>query len=392
MKKRILLVGSSFSAAPLFFAMKKYGFRIAVCGNIASDPCHQYADETFLIDYSKKSDLLDLVKKEKFDYIVPSCNDYSYMSCTWVAEHLGYPGFDSYQTATILHTKNRFREFTEKHNIPIPQSIRYRKGMPIDAGKIPFPLLVKPADSFSGRGVTKINAQKELPNAIEKALLESRSEEVVLEEFINGNLHSHSAFIQNGKIILDYFVDEYCTVYPYQVNCSNHPSFLSEEIRNNVRTCINSLITSLNLCDGLLHTQFIADTNSFCIIECMRRSPGDLYSHLIELSTGINYTDYYIRPFLDKKISVQPASLPPKMYGRHTITTNAPLTLSSFSQQLPSNKISIFPLKNSAEPLISAPFDKLAIIFAEYDSMERMRDITPRMADLIKIQSLEELF
>jgi formate-dependent phosphoribosylglycinamide formyltransferase (GAR transformylase) len=392
MNKKALLVGSSFSAAPIFFALKKRGIHVSVCGNREADPCRQYSDNSFLMDYSNRDELLHLVETEKFDYLVPTCNDYSYMSCAWTAQRLGFPGFDSYDVAATLHTKNEFRRLTEQFSLPAPKSRRQKAGQTIDTSSLQYPLLVKPVDSFSGRGVTKVMVESDLPPAVEAALQSCRGNEAVLEEFVDGNLHSHSAFISNKEVVFDVFVDEYCTVYPYQVDCSNHPSLLPAAVQDAVRQSVVRLVKILGLTDGLLHTQFIADGDRFWIIECMRRCPGDLYGHLVELSTGIQYTDLYIRPFLGETISPSPGFQEAKCCGRHTISIDQSLVSYAFSHNIPANKVRIVPLKNSGERLDAAPFDKLGILFAEYPDRSTMFDATPRLADFITIHSLEEIY
>jgi formate-dependent phosphoribosylglycinamide formyltransferase (GAR transformylase) len=388
---KALLVGSSFSAAPIFFVLKKYGLHVSVCGNVKTDPCHQYADASLYIDYSKPEELVSVLQSEKFDYLVPTCNDYSYMSCALVAEKHGFVGFDRHEVAAILHTKSEFRQVIEKHLLPGPRFRKQKEEQPIEAGRLRFPLLVKPIDSFSGRGMTKVMSNAELPTAVRDALQASRSGEVVLEEFIDGSLHSHSAFIEKQKVVLDFFVDEFCTVYPYQVNCSNYPSVLSDGIRSAVRGAINQLASILGLNDGLLHTQFIASGDEFWIIECMRRCPGDLYGALIGFSTGVDYADLFARPFLNMQLPTESREIAAKYFGRHTISKESPLVNFSFSHNIPATNVEIVPLKSSGEKLGVAPFDKLAILFAEYSNRETMLDVTPRLADFVRVTALGDM-
>ncbi len=87
--------------------------------------------------------------------------------------------------------------------------MRLQGDTPIETGSLRYPLLVKPSDSFSGRGVTKVFDRTELAAAVADARRNSRSAEVVIEEFIEGSLHSHSAFIKDQEIAFDVFVDEY---------------------------------------------------------------------------------------------------------------------------------------------------------------------------------------
>ena len=256
-KMKVLLIGSSFSAAPLYFAIKKYGAHVSVCGDIEEDPCHQYADVSYFIDYSQPDRLMGIVESGDFDFLVPSCNDYSYMSCARVGLKHKFPGFDVFEVARILHTKNAFRAMTADLGIFAPGFLELHEGQKIDAGTLHYPILVKPIDSFSGRGMSKVTTPDLLPRAVHEARQQSRSGDVVLEEFIDGSLHSHSAWLQERSVVLDFFVDEFCTVYPYQVNCSNHPSNLPLKIRNKVRNSINHVARELKLVDGLMHTQFM---------------------------------------------------------------------------------------------------------------------------------------
>jgi hypothetical protein len=390
--KRALLVGSSFSAAPIFFLLKKRGFHVSVCGSLETDPCHQYSDASIYIDYSDRDALLRLVDTEKFDYVIPSCNDFSYMSCAWVAENLGYPGFDEYSVAQIIHTKNEFRRITQQYNWPAPRANRLKVGHAIDFINLKYPLLVKPTDSFSGRGVSKIVDESELSNAIISARNASRSGEIVLEEFVEGDLYSHSAFIQNSQIVADFFVDEFCSVYPYQVDCSNHPSRLDSTMQSKVRTTMIQIIEQLRLKDGLLHTQFIANSEQYWIIESMRRCPGDLYGSLIERSTAFPYMDHFIRPFIGEFFDDSHRVNDYRPFGRHTISVQKPVSTFTFSHSIPALNTYITPLKNSGERLREAPFDKLAILFAEYPDTSTMFETTPRFAEFISIESQEVVY
>jgi biotin carboxylase len=250
-------------------------------------------------------------------------------------------------------------------------------------------MLVKPVDSFSGRGMTKVHDKDELKSAIASAISNSRSGEALIEDFIDGTLHSHSVLFQDGRFIFEVVADEYCSVYPYQVNCSNVPSSLPKVIRRKISECIQQLVVELKLVDGMLHTQFMVRGNDFWLIECMRRSPGDLYYKMVELSTGINGIDLYIRPFTGFKM---PESITPKAFrfiARHTISTAASRVATSFSIDLPASNLQIIPLKSSGEILEQAPYDKLAIFFLELKSEYDLFRLAPNLANYVLIQNPE---
>lgn len=388
MLKRVLLVGSSFSAVPFFYCLKRRGFHVSVCGALKNDPCHEYADASIFVDYSDRERLLEVVESHGFDYLVPVCNDYSYLSSAWVAEKMGHPGFDDFSIAEQLHTKAAFRQVLTDRSLPCPAAIEF--GDELDGlNRVPdFPVLVKPVDGFSGRGISRVGEKEALAVAVERARQASRSARVLVESYVEGQLCSHSAFLRAGRVVVDFFVDEYCTVYPYQVNCSNHPSIISMKWRDVIRSAIEDIAGYLGLSDGLIHTQFMVNDADVFIIECMRRCPGDLYGHLVELSTGVPYHDLYLRNFIGESLpdGVVYSSRP---FGRHTVSSKLPGVMTSFRFRGDALNSEIFSLKGSGESIGAAPFDKAAIVFSEFPSERAMFDQVPEFADRVELSFYE---
>ncbi len=384
MKKKVLLLGSSFSALPILKYLQKNNFEVTVCGSIESDPCHHFADDSVYINYLNVDEVEQEVKRKKYDYIVPSSNDTSYLTCSKIAQNFTYPGIDSVEVTNIIHNKEYFRSFCEKNNIISPRS-KTISLYNTDDVLLNYPLLVKPTDSFSGKGITKVNNHFELKSALNRISEVSKDDNCVVEEFVEGTLHSHSAFVRNGIIAQDFFVDEFCTTYPYQVNCSNFPSRLSSNLKKMVKNEIERIIQKLNLVDGLLHTQFITENEKFWIIESMRRAPGDLYGHMIKLSADFDYTAFYVNPFVDIKnenINLKFNTLKP--ISRYTVSSKEKCYPVSLSINFPFKNIEIINLKTCGQPMEEAPFDKHSIMFFEHDNLNSMFDKTSNLSDLIK--------
>lgn len=390
--KQLLLIGSSFSAAPLLRCLQASGYEVDTCGAYPSDPCVGWSKRHHLLDYSDPSALLDLVQRENYAAIIPTCNDYAYLSAVRVAEQLGYPGFDSLETTLVLHEKKRFRKFAAKHGLPVPKLFESIEEAAV-ADQRDYPLLIKPDDSFSGKGVSRIAQASELADAIVTAIKNSRSGRYVIEQFIEGSLHSHSAFLVKQEIEADFFVDEFCTVYPYQVNCSNSPSRLSEAIRERTRACIRELAHQLKLADGLLHTQFLVSGDDVYLVECMRRCPGDLYYHLINFSMGMPYIANYLRPFLGMGLRF-PKPLPPhstQYWARHTVSLAQQQIVHAFSVHLTCEEIRTFPLHLSGSRVSAAPHGKIAILFARFASADKLFSHAAQFAQSIEFHTNESL-
>ena len=386
--KNTLLIGTSYGAVPLLFYLKQKNHRVSVCGRIENDPCHAYADRSFLIDYSQKEQLLELCENENFDYLVPSSNDISYKSASYVASVLNrYCGFDSNKISASLHTKNGFKRLFSQCGLPTPKATGNSECAQID--DMTFPLLVKPDDNSSGKGFIKVTSRSEIKPAVKAAQQFADNGKVLVEEFIEGSLHSHSAFVQNGKILVDFFVDEYCVKYPYQVDSSCLSILLSDNIKHKTRHNIATLISALNLADGLLHTQFITNGEAIWFIETMRRNPGDLYGTLIKKSTGFDYTNFYCNPFLSIKNPVNGFNIATDKYiARHTVSTSQKLALWSFAHNIPAKHTEIYPLKESGQILDAAPYDKLGILFSEFENKSQLAKHIPKIGNFITVNEV----
>lgn len=371
---------------PFLFCLRSIGADVTVIGKYEGDPCHSFVEKSIYEDYSDAEKLLSICRDNQFDYVVPSCNDYSYVAGSAVAYALGLPGFDNPEVTSILHTKDRFRQFCLEIGVPAPRiygEIATQSDIEAVAAQLDGPALVKPVDSFSGRGVELIHAASELPEAVVRATAMSRSKRTVVERFVEGTLHSHTAFIADGRIIWHEFVDEFCEVYRYQVDRSAFPSGLASDMRAAVHRSMEQVVASLDLCDGLLHTQFIASNSEFWIIECMRRCPGDLYGHHFKFSFNYDYEAQYVAGFLGAKPQ------PPSSYEvrsrieRRVLSTSGPSAFFGIEMKSAAPTMVYVPLKDSGQKLEPAPFDKAGILFLKGDPEHGAEDIAAVQAGMM---------
>ena len=367
---KVLLVDTNFSSAPIYDQLMQLGYEVHVVGANPEDCLAKVSHNYWNLDYSDTQSLSELIKRERFEFIVPGCNDRSYKSCSIVSNGK-YPGIELNKVDQLINNKAAFRSLAGKLNLPIPRVQECK------ADSLTWPLIVKPVDSFSGKGITAlINQNKsELKAAIEAARAVSQSGKFLIEEYVLGSLYSHSAFLQSGKVIQDFIVQEDSTVNQFVVDTSRvifrPPLNLLVSIRNSVE----KIAQELSLKDGLLHTQFIYDGDRVWLIEITRRCPGDLYSQLIELSTGFKYVQEYLRPFLNLPATHPPMRRIQSQIMRHTVTTSTAQDFShlKFKRELLIERWS--PLSIVGEQLQPSPVSRIAIIFAKVDSARNLDDL-----------------
>lgn len=294
--RRVLLVDTGFSAEPIYRALKSKGLEVFTIGRRSQDLLASGYSRYICSDYSKLDDVRAAIKQHQIEMLVPGCTDKSYEVCSQLAQEFGFPGFESCESLVRIHNKLEFRRLCEGLEIPVPAVFECING----ALEFNQPVMVKPIDSYSGRGLTKVEHATEiaLQSAISIAKKESPSSAFLIEEFVSGDLFSFSAFLVGGNVVTSFCVAEYGFINPFAVDVSyvakNNP--FHDSLTQNVELIANALSIS----SGLIHLQYIVNGQNYWLIEATRRCPGDLYASLIRHSTGYPYAEAYLSPFIEE--------------------------------------------------------------------------------------------
>ena len=294
----VLLLDTNVSSYPIYESLLYRGYTVFVAGSNPDD-CLALSSTNYLkFDYSDFDLLIQFTKDYDIDFVLPGCNDLSYkMAAKYNQIFKCGLNLESPEIDDIINNKHLFKDFAIRIGLSVPQKINFLEIFEYTD----YPIIIKPTDSYSGKGVTVLNEynEQEVKDAIELAKNNSKSSSFFIEKFVQGQLYSHTTFINNGKIELDFIVEEHCNFYPYAVDQSwvlDHSdcSFLEE-----IRSEIQKMIAALELKPGLIHTQFIYSNGKVKILEVTRRCPGDLYAKLIEYSTGLNYAKLFTEMVLN---------------------------------------------------------------------------------------------
>lgn len=386
--KRVLIAGGSHSDIPLIRAAQAHGFHVITSGNREADLGHQFADEVHLEDFSDLRAMLALAMRLRIDAICSSANDFSVITCAYIAEIMGLPGFDSYQTTLALHHKDRFRTLASQLNLPCPTARHFSTPdiTPDDIADLTFPLMVKPIDLTGGKGISRIDSPDQLAASVNIAFSCSRAKRIVIETFFSGTLHSYSSVIRNQQVVFEYADNEFSFLNPYLVTTSTSPAKVDASIMASIRLSTEKLARHLQLADGLLHGQFLCNGKEFRIIEYTRRCPGDLYAVPVRHSTGVDHADLIVRPCLGMNLTIDDNCHQSGFFSRHCVMTECPGILRDIviSDEIRDNVMDIFALRKYGEPMVNHLVDKAAIIFLQYSSEAEMEDRNQRITSLIR--------
>ncbi|MEO6339610.1 MAG: hypothetical protein ABIO39_06200 [Caulobacteraceae bacterium] len=376
---KVLLLDTNVASAPIHQYLVGAGYEVHVVGRKPDDFLAKAAGNYINLDYSDVDATLSLVERLGARYIVPGCNDLSYQICAEIGARRPFPGVDSLEASSTILNKQSFRRYAEANDIPAPREIAEGDRA---SGR---PVIVKPVDAYSGRGVTALKAPspRDVTAAISLATKFSATGGCIVEEFVEGQLYSHTAFIDDGGVVADFIVEEHGRINPFAVDTSRVVFDFDPVLLRKVRAAIEQIGRDLKLRPGLIHTQFISDGERFWIIEITRRCPGDLYSLLISLSTGFNYAENYARPFIGEPFEGSAQHRSAVM--RHTMSLSEEQTFGSLQFHRPINIEKFVPLALAGDRVPPSPFGRIGILFARADD-------TPALDELMRATLSGELY
>ncbi|MBR3227075.1 MAG: ATP-grasp domain-containing protein, partial [Erysipelotrichaceae bacterium] len=198
MKKALVLAGGIAQVA-LIDELKNRGYRTLLADMNPHCVAAPYADEFFKVSAMDTDALAELAVKENVNLVLTACADQILVAEVKVCEKLGLPTYLDLKTTELVSDKSYMKDVFTRHSIP---TSLYTTVTGYDEKKfegLSFPLVVKPVDAYSARGVRRCNDKTELQEYLSKAIEISRSKKAIVEEFVEGDELTVEAFVIDGK-------------------------------------------------------------------------------------------------------------------------------------------------------------------------------------------------
>lgn len=325
MQKRILVPNGSYTEIRLIEAYKKMGLYVITSGNAPDLEGHKYADEYVCHDYSDYEGMLEIAKKLNIDYVSTCANDFGVITAAYIAEKLGLPGHDNFETARIIAEKDRFKKFAQKNGLLVIPSVGFYD---VDSAieyveTTEYPIIVKPTDLTGGKGVSRADTFEEARLAIFNAFERSKSKNIVIEPFIEGSQHSFCAFVVGGKVATYSSYNEYGSPNdPYLVGYTTSPAKELPEIARIMMEQIEIISDLLKLNDGIFHIQYRMHNGKPLIMECMRRCLGNHALLSASIQTEFSWEEWQAKAHCGMDCSdIPPTNSVPKYISEYYIQT-----------------------------------------------------------------------
>lgn len=269
------------------------GFRIADCYKV--------------IDIKNKKQCLEYAQEMKIDAIITGATDYSVLTVSYIAKKMGLNAIDydvaktiknKYETQKVLYNKGIINK-----NIYQIQDIEELKEKNLS---IEYPVIVKPVDGSGSRGINKIVSHKDLEKSVKLALEKSLTKKCIIEPFITGEEYGVESFVYNNRIINLIVMKKDMTSPPYYAELGHNVSF-DKSINKKIISKVNRIIKALEIDFGSINMDLIVNKDDVYMVDIGARMGGNLIgSHIIPLSTGVDYMKMIIDASLGKEIDYEP--------------------------------------------------------------------------------------
>ncbi len=160
-------------------------------------PLKAIADESYDVNAIDVEGLVQLVKEKNISAIFPGCNETVLPYAISVAEACGLPIYTNRRSWDTCADKSQFKKMCSEAGIPVAKT--YSKENLDQISK--YPVVVKPADSSGSHGFSICHSKEDVISAIEKALPFSRTQNVLIEDYIPFNSSIIHYTISSGKAI-----------------------------------------------------------------------------------------------------------------------------------------------------------------------------------------------
>ena len=328
MNNRLMILGTNEYQNPLILRAKELGFETHTFGWKTGEIGERTADFYHPVNIMDYELLWEECKKLDPCGVVSVASELAMHPMNFLLRKMGIP-CNSEKTERITTNKFLMREALTKAGIKNPKYCLVEDVLSAEnistVNTFHYPLIVKPIDLSSSRGVMKINAPGELQSAADYALDWSKIKKVIIEEFIEGQEYSGDSVAYQGKYKLLAVTEKSTTGAPHFVETGHkQPASITKEKYCEVESILYKAFEALGIEYGAIHPEFkITPEGEVLFMEIATSMGGDcIGTDLVPISTGYDYMGMIINICCGKEPSFEKICEPKEARIKYIITND----------------------------------------------------------------------
>lgn len=291
-KNKLAIIGANAAITMLINKAKSLGYETHVFAWQCGDPGEKAADYFYPISIDKKEEIASKCKEIGVIGVCSITSDFAAPTVSYVARELGLP-CNPEITGEVARNKYKMRCAFKNAGLYTPSFRQLGQGYTREeiAG-IKYPVIVKPTDRWSSKGVTRVDRQEDLDSAVRYAIEESFDKHAIVEGFMDGQEYSAECICFNGERRILAFTQKETTGFPHYIESGHfQPAKLTEKDREKATSVVLRALEALHIENSAAHAEFrVLSNGEIGIIEIGARMGGDcIGTDLTPISTGMDY-------------------------------------------------------------------------------------------------------
>lgn len=263
-----------------------------------------YADAFYKVNIFDIDAVRDIAEKEQVDFLITCCADQVLLVVAQVSELLGLPWYIDYETAKNVSDKELMKKVFVENNIPTSRYVVMNQLDMEQIKDLKYPLIVKPVDAYSSKGVRKVMNEAELREAFDTAVEISRNKNAIVEEFCVGEEISVDIFVSDGKahVLCVSNSEKVKDEDKFVIFRGRFPVAASAELHKKIEIVAQQIADAFGLKNCPMLVQMISDGENVSVLEFCARTGGAMKYLLIKHSCGFDV----IKAVVDLTMGVKP--------------------------------------------------------------------------------------
>lgn len=307
--KTAVVLGGTFPHRDLLAKLRDRGYHTVLVDYYENPIAKDFADSHYKVSTLDKDMVLEVAREERADLVISSCVDQANVTACYVAEKLGLPHPYSYETAVAVTDKNLMKHIMFQNGIPTSSYYTIESVNEFVPDKLKYPIIIKPSDSNSSKGVRRIDAfDNQSLSFVSQALSISRNGCAIVEEFKVGKEIGVDCIIKDHHATVVMTRERRKIHYNnsdaiQQIYGSFWPACISQKQLLSLQEIAEQIALAFDLNNTPLMMQTIVCEDDISVIEFGARIGGGENYRIIKELTGYDFIDQSIDSFLNKSIS-----------------------------------------------------------------------------------------
>lgn len=306
-KKKLLILGANPETVPLVQCAEALGVHTIVTDHVPGAYAKHFASESKDINGFDVDALAKLVREENIDGIMVGVADRLIAPYQQLCEQVGLPCYATKEQCLVLTNKEKFNNCLEEHGLQGIPHYKVDITTPMEELEtISFPVMVKPVDSNSGKGMSLCYNAKELVVAMKEALKYSLSQNFLVERYMTSDdAYISFSFIDGicyPTVIADRFTFKQKGVSGAVCMGAILPSGYANLYMEQEHAKMCKIFQGLRIKNGVLMVSAFIENNNFYYYDPGFRLQGEQPNLSVKEMTGFNQLEQLIRFALSEKI------------------------------------------------------------------------------------------